>query len=149
MLIKIVTISIALLFTSTLCSDTMDWMYEDKSGEQPQETTVIRSECVRPIKLKLITDNRDVHRYNEELYKYSSCMTQFINTQVSLANAAKDTQSRLIHVASIKQAKKDLTSYDRLDNVDQRQRHEELANLNGLGYDEDRDKEKKKLEKMK
>jgi hypothetical protein len=134
-----------LVFSSLTYAGDMSWLYEDKSSTETKEIKIIPSECVRPIKLKLITTKLDVNHYNNALHQYTKCINIFIKKQEVLANSAEKKDIRLIHITSIEKATADLKSYDRLDDVDQRQNTKQIGRFDLFGGSSDKEEEKQKV----
>lgn len=125
------------LLSSNLFSDLYDNLSIDTMGTENRKSSIkITPDCVRPIKLRVINDNRDVTIYNDELHQYNECMTLFIHVQVEAANTTKDSEKRKEYVQAIDNAKSMLKSYNTLKDVEQNQKHESTVELGGLGYEE-------------
>jgi len=146
---KIVLVLLLLLVSNNLLAeDNLNWMFEDKSSnEVKQDTKITKANCIRPIQLEALNDNRDVHTINKMRERYSSCMTNFINKQVELYNISKNNNNRKSYMMSINKAKDELHTYLNKD-IEENQQHQSTVKLGGLGYKRELEEEKKKVEKL-
>lgn len=133
----------ALIISSLLYCDSMDWMYEDKADSEVKEMKIINSQCARPIKLKDINDNRDVNTYNTMVNQYARCIKKFINKQIHLHNSSSTKREQDKYAKSIKFAQEERDSYLNKDDVSQNQKHHSTLEFGGVGYDNSVEEQKK------
>lgn len=112
------------------------------TGDTSEVVEIISSECVRPIKLKEINDNRDAHRYNDELNTYSACINIFVRETTKILDSTEDEQEKKIYIKSIANANAALHSYDTTEDVEQNQMHHSTFEFDGLGCEKDKLKKK-------
>lgn len=119
------------------------------TGSNEKVSKKIIPECPRPIKLKVINDNQDVHRINKQLQEYNDCMRIFIAKQRVSITHARNIEEKKRHIDAVDDALDMLNSFNH-DGVDQRQHYRPSVAKIDFDYDADKEEEKEKVkEKLK